>query len=71
MKRYTIGLIVGVLLTVIVMKVMGDPVGRYIVYKPGSALLDTKTGDVYSFNIGNPQAGMILIGKMEDAIILQ
>jgi len=71
MKRYTIGLITGILLTVIVMKVMGNPVGRYIVYNSGTVLLDTKTGDVYSFYMGSPEVGMKLIGKMEDAIDIE
>ena len=69
MKRYTIGFVVGVLLTVIVMSVVGNPVGRYIVYNPGRGILDTKTGDIYGFPMGSPQVGIKLIGKMKNATI--
>tara|TARA_B100001765_G_scaffold207763_1_gene166220 strand:- start:553 stop:759 length:207 start_codon:yes stop_codon:yes gene_type:complete len=49
MKRYTIGFVVGVLLTVIVMKAIDNPIGRFT-HLDGPNIMDTKTGYVYKLS---------------------
>ena len=49
MKRYTIGFVVGVLLTVIVMKTIDNPIGRFT-HLDGPNIMDTKTGYVYKLS---------------------